>query len=231
MITIIHGDDIAASRSFLLEQKQKDKNVVSFFGGFSISDLVQNIEGSSLFFETKTIAIEDFFAMVKKKSREITEIADFINRCEKKANIFFWEGKELGKRDLSLFPKALVKQFKLPKALFSCLDNLLPNNGKNSILSFHKALQTSALELVIFMIQRQFRLLLALSDSHTAENIDEAIRLASWQRQRLERQSSCFSQKKLKEIYRKLYEIELAQRTGNLNLTLTQSIDFLLLGI
>ena len=231
MITIIHGDDIAASRSFFLEQKEKDKNFVSLTGAFTISDLAQNLEGSSLFFETKTIVVEDFFARVKKKSKDVKEIADFINKHDKKVNLIFWEGKELGKKDTSLFTSAIVKQFKLPKALFSFLDNLSPGNGKNSIQLFHQVLETTPLELIIFMMQRQFRLLLAISDSHSEENIEEVIRMAFWQREKLERQSSRFSSAKLKEIYRKLFEIEVFQRTGNLHLSLTQSIDFFLLEI
>ena len=148
MITIIHGDDIVLSRAYLLEQKQKDKEFVGLPSTLGISDLAQNIEGSSLFGETKTIVIEDFFARIRKKGKDVKEIADFINKHDKKVNIIFWEGKELGKRDLSIFPSALNKQFKLPKALFSFLDNLLPGNGRNSIELFHKVLDSSAEELV-----------------------------------------------------------------------------------
>ena len=245
MITIIHGDDITSSRNFLLEQKQKDKNLVSLAPGFTVSDLAQNLEGSSLFFETKTIVIEDFFARAKKKSKDTKEITDFINKHDKKVNLILWEGKELGKRDIGLFPSAIIKQFKLPKALFVFLDNLLPGNGINSVLSFHLALETSALELIFFMMQRQFRLLLALrhpehnegsldssaSPQNDNAQIDEAVRLAPWQRQRLERQSSSFSAEKLREIYKKLFDIEVKQRTGNLPLSLVQTIDFFLLEI
>ena len=231
MITIIHGDDTTSSRSFLLGEKQKDKNSISLPSSFVISDLAQNIEGSSLFSETKTIVIEDFFARAKKKSREIKEITDYVNAHDQKVNLIFWEGKDLGKKDISVFPSEVIRQFKLPKALFSFLDNLIPGNFKNSIELFHKALESSAEELVIFMMERQFRLLLALLDQGSESNIDEVVRLAPWQRSRLERQAGRFSIDKLKRIYSKLYEIELAQRTGTLSLSLIKSIDFLLLEI
>lgn len=231
MIVIIHGDDIVSSRSYLLEQKEKDKNAVALHGNLlTISFLAQNLEGSSLFSETKVIIIEDFFARAKKMGN-IKEIIDFLNKHQKFADIFFWEGRELSKRELSLFPSALPRLFKLPKALFAFLDNLLPDNAKKSIQLFHKTLETSAIELIFFMLQRQFRLLLALSDRGLVNNIDEAIRLAPWQRQKLERQASRFSQAKLKELYQKIFEIEVRQRTGNLPLSLAKTIDFFLLEI
>ena len=236
MITIIHGDDTVLSRNFLLESQQKDKNFVSLSGAnLIISDLAQNIQGTALFAQTKTIVIENFLTHANKKGKDVKEIADFINRNEKKVNIFFWEGKELGKRDLSVFPKAAISQFKLPKALFSFLDNLAPGNFKSSIIFFHKALEQSAEELIFFMLMRQFRLLLALSQSHPEQvlgsQIDEAVRLAPWQRQKLERQASRFTVDKLKQIYEQLYEIEIAQRTGTLALSLAKSIDFFILSI
>jgi len=79
------------------------------------------------------------------------------------------------------------------------------------------------------MLQRQFRILLALSEPSENVPIDELIRLAPWQTGKLERQALSFDLETLKKIYRKLYEIETGQKTGTLPLSLSQSIDFLLL--
>lgn len=233
MITIIHGNDISKSRDYFQELKQKHKDFILFDGNkTTITDLVQNIEGSGLFGNTKTIFIEEFLTKLKKTNKESKEILDFIVKNIKSSTFILWESKEILKRDLSLFKDADVKFFKLPKNIFLFLDNLRPNNSKNLLNLFHEALNSGIKEeLILFMLQRQFRLLLALSDPGNDSPIDELVRLAPWQMGKLERQAKLFDQSSLKKIYKKLYEIEIGQKTGSLSLSLTQSIDFLLLEI
>lgn len=233
MITIIHGDDISASRNYFSELRQKNKNSVIFDANkITITDLVQNIEGSGLFNDTKTLFIEDLLTKLKKTDKETKEILSFIAKNSKTANFILWESKEIQKRDLSIFKDATVKFFKLPKNIFLFLDNLKPGNSKSILKLFHEALDADVKEeLILFMMQRQFRILLALSDSTNNESIDELVRLAPWQMGRLENQAKLFSELSLKKIYKKLYEIELGQKTGTLNLSLVQAIDFFLLEI
>ncbi|MBI4096664.1 MAG: hypothetical protein HY425_03010 [Candidatus Levybacteria bacterium] len=232
MITIIHGDNIAQSRNYFLDLKSKQKEAISFDGSkITITDLAQNIEGSGLFSDTKTLFIEDFLTKAKKKDKAVKEILDFIAKNSKESAFVFWESKEIAKRDLSFFKNAISKVFKLPKNIFLFLDSLRPNNAKQLLNLFHQALDNGIEpELILFMLQRQFRLLLALSDPGE-EAIDEVSRLAPWQMEKLERQAQLFNAAQLKNIYDKLYEIELGQKTGRLNLSLTQSIDFFLLEI
>lgn len=232
MITIIHGDDISSSRSYFQELKNKQKNVISFVGEkITITDLVQNIDGSSLFGDTKIISIEDFLTKLKKTDSRAKEILSFINTNSKKSSFILWESKEISKRDLFQFKTAIINIFKLPKNIFLFLDNLKPNNSKSLLNLFHQALEAGIKEeLILFMIQRQIRLLLALSDP-SDRSIDELNRLAPWQMEKLERQTKLFDQSSLKKIYKNLYEIEIGQKTGTLNLSLIQAIDFLLLEI
>ena len=233
MITIIHGDDTLLSRNYLGELKQKNKDSVTFDANkISITDLVQNIEGSGLFGNAKAIFIEEFLTKLKKTNKESKEILDFIIKKSKSSNFVLWESKEILKRDLSLFKDANVKFFKLPKNIFLFLDNLKPDNSKNLLNLFHQALDAGIKEeLILFMIQRQIRILLALCHPElvSGSQIDEVSRLAPWQTGKLEKQAALFSELQLKQIYKKLYEIEIGQKTGTLSLSLVQSIDFLLL--
>ena len=237
MITIIHGDNISESRNYFLELKHPpaggQKNIISFDGGkVTITDLVQNIEGSSLFGDTKTIFIEELLTKLKKNDKHSKEIFNFIDKNSKDSTFVLWESKEISKGNLSVFKDATVKFFKLPKNIFLFLDNLRPNNSKNLLNLFHQALESGlAIELILFMLQRQIRILLALSQPSENEAIDEVVRLAPWQTGKLERQVLSFDLETLKKIYRKLYEIETGQKTGTLPLSLSQSIDILLFDI
>lgn len=232
MITIIHGDNLAESRNHFLELKQKQKDAVSFdYKNVTLTDLVQNIEGSALFSDSKTIFIEEFLTKLKKTDKAAKEILDFIVKSSKENNIILWESKEILKKDLYSLKNADIKIFKLPKNIFIFLDNLSPNNSRNMLKLFHNALESGIKEeIILFMLQRQIRLLLSLSDSGE-KSIDEVERLAPWQTGKLQSQSRLFTVSDLKKIYRRLYEIELRQKTGALSLSLSQSIDFLLLDI
>lgn len=232
MITIIHGDDISNSRNYFLELKHKEKNLVLFDASqITITDLAQNTQGSGLFGNTKMIFIEELLTKSKKTSKEFKEILNFIIRNSKDFFFVLWEPKEILKRDLSDFKGAFLKLFKLPKNIFLFLDNLKPKDSGNLYL-FHQALDSGIkIEVILFMIQRQIRLLLCLCHPERNDNgnIDELVRLAPWQIGKLQRQARLFSALELKKIYKKLYEIEIAQKTGVLALSLTQNIDILLL--
>lgn len=228
MITIIHGEDAASSRKHYLTQKTNDS--ISFDGEkLTLTNLVQIIEGRQLFLEIKKIFIDELLSK-RKPGRELEEIVSSLNKYSKDNDIFLWEGKELSKKSLSLFKSAEIKLFKLPQYLFTFLDSVRPAS-KNNVISFHEALKNTEAELLFFMLIRQFRLLLVVSDHNLKEQIDEVKRLAPWQLTKLKKQSSLFSTEKLLSIYKRLYEIDLGQKTGSLNMTLEQAIDMFLLNI
>ena len=230
MITIAHGDDITSSRNYYISERQKSKNPVILDGGkLTLADLMQSLEGGSLFNEEKDIFIENFFSS-KKLNTGFKEIVAYIDKNSGQANVFFWENSELSKTELAIFKKSTVKLFKIPKNLFGFLDNITPGNI-NSIKQFHELLNQTAEELIFFMIVRQFRLLLAVSDPEAKNPIDELKRLATWQTGKLRNQAKIFGQKKLITIYNRLYEIDSAYKQGRLSTTLTQTIDFLLVGL
>lgn len=234
MINIIHGDDIESSRKFLVELKSAAKNSVTLDGKeLTFDGLFQTLKSNSLFSEDKNIFIENLFS--KKKGSELDEIIELLKKNPRpkddqpladNLNIVLWEDKELSKSQLSIFQKAKINLFKIPKNLFSFLDNLAPNSTRN-ILNFHEALKNSDVEGIFYMLIRQFRLLLSLRDS---SSIDETKRLAPWQKDKLQRQSKMFTIEQLKRIYNKLYETDLNIKTGVYS-NLTNAIDFLLLDI
>lgn len=230
MITIIHGDDSVSSRNFFLSEKVKVKNPLVLDGeNFTLSDLKQTLEGTYLFYEEKTIFIDRFFTAKRKKTAEFESILFFLKNVKTEINIFFWENEEVGKTVTNLFKNAQIKLFKIPQNLFQFLDGIRPNNSQNVNL-FQTALKNSEPELLLFMITRQFRLLLAVS-STGEKQIDEVKRLAPWQKSKLLNQAKLFSPEQLRNIYKKLYEIDLGSKSGTLNTNLTNTIDFLLLDI
>ncbi len=227
MITVIHGDDTSGSRNFYIDEREKSKNPVVLNGEkLALSDLMQSLEGGSLFNDEQEIFIENFFSS-KKVNPNFKEIIAYIDGQDAKANIFFWENSELSKTELSAFKKSVSKLFKIPQNLFGFLDNIRPGNA-GSIKQFHDLVNQTAEELLFFMIIRQFRLLLAVFDSKAYSSIDEVKRLAPWQMSKLKAQANLFGQEKLISTYKRLHEIDSDTKSGQSATTLTQTIDFFL---
>lgn len=237
MLLIIHGDDLASSRKFFLDQKQKYQDALLLEGeNVTITDLTQIFEGGGLFEENKTVFIEQFITKrsrgVRATSKKPTELSQIIAYLEKNADtntIVLWEGKELERNALALFKNATARPFKLPQTLFLFLDSIKPGNSKTMITLFHQTLQTTEVEMIFFMLVRQFRILLALTDEKN-DTIDELKRI-SWQRKKLEQQAAALGKENLQKMYTKLFEMEVGQKTGTLSSSLVSTIDFFLLEV
>ena len=229
MIIILHGDDIVSSRNQLVSLREKTKNPLDFRGDkLTLSDLVQAIEGSSLFFIEKNIFIENFLAQ-KKTNQQFKEIVEYIAKNNKDVNIVFWENHEISKSAALTFKDAAVKLYRLPQNLFLFLDNL-KHNSKENVKFFRGTISQMSEELVFYMMIRQFRLMLALLLKQQ-DPIDELKRLAPWQRGKLERQAAGFGIENLKSIYGRLYEIDYNQKYGLTTAPLARNIDFFLMEI
>jgi DNA polymerase III delta subunit len=229
MLTIIHGDDIAASRLYYLQLKEKNPEATTLDGQtVNATDLAQILEGGGLFTEDKTLFLENFI-LKKKTAAEYKEITAYLNEQAKSANIILWEGKELEKSTLTPYKQSTVRPFKLPQSLFAFLDSLRPGNGQQLLQLFHQTLTTVEVEAIFPMLIRQLRLLLAVHD--TPAEIEEVKRMQDWQRSKLKSQSKLFTPKQLVYIFCQLFVMETGQKTGTLPTDLTTAIDILLLEI
>ena len=229
MITIIHGDSMDESRNYFFDFKKSFPNITSLSGISLTTDELMNLfQGDNLFFEDKNIAIENFLSK-NKPSKALDEIIEILNKNSKNANIILWEEKEIGKKTLDKFPKAQIQVFRIPKLIFNFLDSIKPDNGQSLVTLFHKLLKNSAVEIIIYMMTRQFRLMIAVRDH--GENIDELLKMMSWQKGKLEKQSSLFDKTKLIDLYKNLYNIDSFQKTGKLSMPIVSAIDIFLLDI
>lgn len=225
MITIIHGDDISASRSFLSTLKGQSTSPIELVFPIDLTDLTQILEGGGLFEDPKFLIIEQL--LTNKKGSNVKDIVSLLIKHSESHSIVLWENKELTKPTLLKFPKATVRQFKLPQTLFQLLDAVRPGNSTQLVKLYQETSTRVADELIFFMLVRQFRLMLAVK---TGAAISE-IRSVSWQMSKLSSQANHFSLSKLKMLHKELHHIELATRTGMSSLPLSMRIDFFLLKI
>lgn len=232
MLTLIHGDDIAASRNFLINLKEKYKDIPILDGmSVSITDLTQILEGGGLFNEEKIVFIENFFTK-KKTTSEYKSILNFLKSISSSADVIVWEAKLIENSVINQLKGSTVRVFKLPQSLFAFLDGIKPGNGKQLVQQFHDALVNSNEDAIFYMLIRQFRFLLAFNEKFNLElTLEEVKRMQDWQKTKIQRQAKLFSSVKLIQTYRNLLAVEKAYKTGGLPSSLSNSIDILLLGV
>ncbi len=230
MITLIHGTDTASSRKAFLELKDKEKDSVLINGqNVTLTDLIQYFEGGELFANPKSFFIEQLLSK-RKKSKELDQIITIINSNAHENNIFLWEEKEITPASLKAFKNSADKVYKLPQTLFQFLESIKPGNSKQLIKLFHETIATADVEMVFFMMVRQVRLLMGVME-FTQDPIDEVKKMAPWQKGKLQKQADAFEMEELIKLYSKLFEIEKGMKTGTLPVSLSSTIDFLLLEI
>lgn len=230
MILIIHGNDIASSRNLYFEEKNKVKNPCLLNGdGLTFDLLFQTLENKSLFQDKIVLLIENFFTKNKANTLEFKKIIAYINES-KNLEIIFWESSEVSKANLALLKESTAQNFSFPQSLFIFLDNLKPKNAQTSIKYFHDLKTNMEIELIFFMIVRQFRLLISQLNP-SGKQIEEAKRMAPWQLSKFKKQASYFEKNYLLSIYQKLFKIDFSHKTGKLPYSLEKSIDFFLIDL
>lgn len=224
MIHIYHGTDIVSSRKAFIDKR--DESSLSFDAETaSVEEILQSLEGSGLFSSENKVFIENLFS---KKSSSILKTLSATLDKTKNLDVYLWEGAELSNKTLSSFKDAHMELFKLPQNLFSFLDSIRPGNNQ-SVTLFHKTLEETDENIILFMLIRQFRLLLAVS--YDVSGIEETKRMAPWQQSKLKRQAEYFGEERLKKAFRNLQRLDKAHKTGELTMSPSQSIDFFLLDL
>lgn len=228
MITIIHGDDVLASRRKLVEliDSQRDSEIIRFEGAkFTAEDFLVAAESRSIISNDKLIIIEQFFC--SKKSQEKTNIENLLYRKLEEINIIIWEGKELDKTTLNKITDARLFNYYLPKLLWRFLDSIGIAQTSDLLTMFNVLIKTQDINFIFSMIIRQWHnLLLTLSLKN-----DDAIGLTSWQIAKLKRQAASFTSPKLLNSYRKLIAIEYKIKSGSTPLRLKEWLDIFLVNL
>lgn len=206
MITILHGDNIEASRAEFMKIQQAGKGAqIRWLDTKSIDPtaLYTALTTPAMEGEKVLVIVENFFSGRKKKPDTLFDI-------QTDAHVIIWEGRELEKALLSkLAPSVSVKLFRTPPAIFEFLDKL-------TLESFQKAVGQEPPELIFTLLVRRVRQLLMLSGGTRIGA------LAPWQEARLTRQGRSFTMEKLYTMHNGLLDLEYALKTGASPFSLTE---------
>ncbi len=197
MIYIFHGNNTPQSYSAfsqILDTKVNFQKFKSEGKNFNIDQLNRFLNTASLFSENKAIVIENFFSLPKN----IFDKAINLIISHPEYDYLFWQNKKIEATKLKLFPQAEIKFFSLPETLFTCLNSLLPKNQKDFISKYQNLLSTLPFELILFWFKNTLRRQLGTY--------------------------SKFPEKKLKQAYLDLIELDYRSKSGQLPLNKEDSL-------
>ena len=227
MLTILHGENIIASRDKLVEliTQAKDKNkTIERLNAEKINPgfLESNLVKQDLFGTERIVVIEELHSLPKSKQKKI--LIELITKSE--MDIILWEKRKLTPTMTKKFPQAKIFEFKLSKTLFKWLDSLNGDkkNQNQQLLIFRQTLKTVDPQLCLVMLARQIRMLIQVKDNKNMPG-------SPWMIKKMKKQSQSFNLKQLLNIHHQLLDIDLRQKTSTNNLGLDQELDLLLLGM
>jgi hypothetical protein len=192
MIYIFHGDDQNQSRlafNQALDQK-KNYDILRLDNKEIKLDTVNGfINSQSLFANPRIIAITNLFSVPKPILDKLLKII----KSNPNFDIYIWQDKSLNTTQTKIFPQSINKIFPLDKVIFSCLNNLRPNNLSKFIPLYNQVLQQQPFELFLFWVKLNLRK-----------------QLTSY---------SKFSQESLKKAYIQIIELDFQSKSGQLTIS------------
>lgn len=222
MLTLLHGDNIVASRKVLtdLVSQAKAGGLVVRIDGktLSFAELGDILGAQDLFCEKKTIVIEGLLSQPKSKKKD--ELIEAVTKSDQ--DIILWEGKPATPAQLKKFMKARVQAFKTSASVFVWLDNLRPGNELKAQALFQKAVEQDGAEMCFAMLQRQVRLLLQLREG-------VPVKLAPFAIGKLQNQARLFTTPQLLKLHEKMVKLDYASKMSQNASDMTSNLTLLLM--
>lgn len=216
---VLHGDDTVKSYERLkkfIESATSRSWEISYLDE-SESALEENLSSPSLFGNERFFILRDIKRLGKKE-------IEWVNKNHKNlsGNLIIYHESLLSPAILKSLPKEIsIEEFKLPVLVWRFLEGFTPGSAPESIRLFHKIVEKEPVEFIFSLIARQFR------DLYWIKTDSASMALPSWRATKLKGQSNKFETETLKDIIRRLAEIDIEVKTSKADLL--SSLDLLIL--
>jgi len=204
MVHIFHGDNQFASRSAFnafLDQNSNSDILKIDNKDINLDNINNFINGQSLFNTKKIIAITNFFSILKANLDKLIKII----KSNPEFDVAIWQDKTLTPTQLKTFPKSNIQAFPLDKIMFSCINNLRPQNASKFFPLLHQVFEKEPFELFAFWLKFNLRK-----------------QLTSYSR---------FDINSLKKAYLQIIELDFQNKTGQLAIPKELALERILLNL
>lgn len=156
MITIFHGDDQVKSREAFLAVTTNSFKLDS--KSINLDQINNYLNEGSLFSDTKSIAISNYFSISKANLDKLTKFL-----YQTKVDVFLWQDKGLNATQTKLFSGAKIVNFRADNNLFACLNTLKPKNATKFMALYDKVIDNNLFDLFLYLLKGNFRRQLQIS--------------------------------------------------------------------
>lgn len=221
MITVIHGDNLEASRTALLgHRRSRPSSEIRMLEGTNVTPETIRLAGTSmsLFGGDILLVVENFFARNAKQRKLVATSVEVLRQLDGSIDIILWEPKKLTPAQLKSLGTIREEVYQLPLVLFQFLDSCQPRSGRPALTLLEQTLSRNPPELVFAMLLRRVRQLLFLK-LHVPGDA-----MSPWQQSRLTSQSNFFTMEKLASWLVRLGRIESDWKSGSTLIPLSTNI-------
>lgn len=221
MVRILHGENLVESRkalTFLMEKAKVEGIEVVVLNGqkTTLAEIRSSLTSDSLLGRNRLVVVENLLS--QQKSFEKKRIMEFMEQVKFDNDLVLWEEKEL--KNLPKIAGIQVEIFKVNQIIFRFLESLRPGNTQEILILLEAVKQQEEPEMIFYMLIRQIRYLLLVKD--------HLLDLPDWQKRKFEGQVRYFTQEELKDVYKQLLEIDMAQKTSGDPYSLSSRLDLLI---
>lgn len=212
MLTIIHGENVVASRNYLLgqiDQGKKGGQEALFLDerSFTPEKLVAALE-KDLFGQQKLVVFESFSRLNPSQKKEGIKII----KNHPEAPLFLWEGKALPASFLKAFPTAQVRLFKPSAIIFQFLDSISVGSNQRAIFLLNQVFKKEETGLILYYLSKRVNDLIFIKEKRE----EKVSARKNWQKEKLKKQAENFSQKQLVSFLCQLVWLDYQQKSGQL---------------
>jgi len=207
-ILVVHGEDTVASRQFVESTISTSSNKglasvkISEDSSFVLSELLSS---GNLFTQESLFILQNASTIPPKEIRWLSN-----NYKRLPGELLIYSGSTLSSGVLkNLSGIASIKEFRMPKILFSFLDSFIPGNAGVCLRSLHLILKREPPEFVFAVLGRHLR------DLYWAAVSPQTLGYPSWRLSKLKYQSGKIGEAKLKRIIKSMARIDLAAKSSN----------------
>ena len=218
-ISVIHGENSSASATFLKSALEalKGKGIeISRISSESKLNLIETLTSDNLFFKKSVFVLENPTKIAEKEIKWLVKNADRL-----RGELYIYHDSVISASIVrKLSEVSDVREFKLPKTIFSFLDTFAPGQARRCLLYLHELLKKEPPEFILALLGRHLR------DLYWVKVAPESLEYPDWKTSKLKSQAALFKEEKLKKLINLLAKIDVSTKTSSQKLG--SSLDLLI---
>lgn len=224
---VIHGENTIQSRNKLvtiLEQAKEKNTLVERISAsqLDVPLLESKLQRTDLFGYSRMLVIEELHSL--PRSKKLTDLIELLAQTD--AEVCLWEKRQLTPTMLNKLKADKVYEFKLANSLFNWLDSLSPHPATKTkqLQLFQQTVRENAEYMCFIMLARQLRLLIQARSGGKIKGPYFVVN-------KITQQAQLFSLAQLLSLHQQLYNLDAKIKTSTNNISLTQSIELIILNL